>query len=295
MANSYREDAERRYRKGEWAGAETTQPSWFTLGPCGYMAIGLMRRLLAPRPGEFVLDVGGGRGVVLSYLLQDRGAVGVLSDIAFEPLQDYAGMRVAGDAVALPFTDGSFPKVVTSDLLEHLYPQDLPLAFAELARVIAPGGRVVVHTSCYGWSLRRLGARLFGKGQGRLDGYDLQDEHHNRLTIAELVSLAKRAGLTLERAYYYKHFFQPLARMVKTALLGGRGRCGGGGGKAVGLKAVGLKAAGLKAAGLKAAGGLRGRLIRILARGQALFSTLDILFFGRVPGGAVVAGFARNK
>lgn len=143
-------------------------------------------------------------------------------------------MGVACDAVALPFTDGSFPKVVTSDLLEHLYPQDLPLAFAELARVIAPGGRVVVHTSCHGWSLRRLGVRLFGKGQGRLDGYDLQDGHHNRLTIAELVRLAKRAGLTLERVYYYKHLFQPLARMVKTTLLGG-----GGGVVAVGGKGRG--------------------------------------------------------
>jgi SAM-dependent methyltransferase len=280
VANSYRQDAERRYREGEWAGKDLAQPCWFTLGPCGYLAIGLIRLLLAPKGGELVLDVGGGRGVVLSYLLRDGAAVGVLTDIAFDPLGDYPGLRVACDAVALPFTDGSFPKVITSDLLEHLYPRDLPTVFSELSRVVAPGGRVVVHTSCYGWSLRRLGAKLSGKGLGRLDGHDLKDGHHNRLTGAELVHLARAAGLTLERAYYYKHLFQPLARMAKTLLLGGRGQGGGDGGRA---------------RGLKEAGGLRGRLLRLLACSQVLLSSLDVLFFGRIPGGAIVAGFKKKK
>jgi len=55
---------------------------------------------------------------------------------AFRPTQ--------GRLERLPFADGVFDVVVAADVLEHV--PDLPAAVAELARVLAPGGRLVFDT-----------------------------------------------------------------------------------------------------------------------------------------------------
>jgi len=290
----YREEAERRYSEGFWSGGgatqqvslDVTQPVWFLLGPIGYQVVGLLRSLLTPKQGEMVLDVGGGRGVVFDYVLKGSGAVGVLTDIATEPLVDYKGIRLTADGLALPCVDGGFRRVMCSDFLEHLYPKDLPQALDEMARVTTYGGRVVLHTSCWGWYLRRLGAWLFGGGKGRLDRYDLKDGHRNRLTIGELAVLARRSGLVLERAVYYKHLFQPMIRWTKDKLMGR--------GDARLHKKRETGGEGEPPEGLKRSKGIKGMVVRILLRALAVFSALDILLFGKIPGGALVARFRRE-
>ncbi|MGI8776700.1 MAG: class I SAM-dependent methyltransferase [Acidimicrobiales bacterium] len=52
------------------------------------------------------------------------------------------GTAVGGDALALPFPDASFDRVVAAEVLEHL-PDDQG-AMAELARVLRPGGTMAV-------------------------------------------------------------------------------------------------------------------------------------------------------
>ena len=52
-------------------------------------------------------------------------------------VDDFAG-ALRGDATRLPFADGSFDVVITSEVLEHI--QDDVAAIAEMARVLAPGG-----------------------------------------------------------------------------------------------------------------------------------------------------------
>ena len=49
---------------------------------------------------------------------------------------------VQGDALRLPFADGTFDRVIASEVLEHI-PDDAP-AMAELARVLRPGGTMAV-------------------------------------------------------------------------------------------------------------------------------------------------------
>jgi len=49
---------------------------------------------------------------------------------------------VRGDALALPFADGAFDRVIASEVLEHI-PEDAA-AMAELARVLRPGGTMAV-------------------------------------------------------------------------------------------------------------------------------------------------------
>ena len=49
-----------------------------------------------------------------------------------------------GDVCALPLPDGGFDGVVAFSILEHLRPEALPGALAEVHRVLAPGGRFLV-------------------------------------------------------------------------------------------------------------------------------------------------------
>lgn len=49
---------------------------------------------------------------------------------------------VQGDALDLPFEDGSFDRIIAAEVLEHI-PNDAR-AIAELVRVLAPGGRIAV-------------------------------------------------------------------------------------------------------------------------------------------------------
>lgn len=52
------------------------------------------------------------------------------------------GLPVQGDALALPFADGAFDRIIAAEVLEHI-PDDTA-AIAELARVLRPGGRIAV-------------------------------------------------------------------------------------------------------------------------------------------------------
>jgi SAM-dependent methyltransferase len=69
---------------------------------------------------------------------------------------------VQGDALALPFAEGSFDRVIASEVLEHI-PDDRS-AMAELARVLRPGGTMAV-------TVPRLGPEAVN--------WALSDEYHS--------------------------------------------------------------------------------------------------------------------
>lgn len=97
-----------------------------------------------------VLDVGCGGGFLSNDLAQ-RGRQVTGLDIAADALavaraHDPSGRvrYVEGDALALPFDDGSFDAVCAMDLLEHL--ESPGSAIAEASRVLIPGGLFFFHT-----------------------------------------------------------------------------------------------------------------------------------------------------
>lgn len=108
--------------------------------------------LLAPGPGERVLDVGSGPGYLLASVTDAVGATGAAHGLdPSAPMNALATARTAGkpwahvdegDAVALPYPDGSFDAAVVTQVYEYV--ADLPRALAELARVLRPGGRALV-------------------------------------------------------------------------------------------------------------------------------------------------------
>jgi SAM-dependent methyltransferase len=52
------------------------------------------------------------------------------------------GGVVNGDALALPFADGTFDRIIAAEVLEHIWADER--AMAELNRVLRPGGRMAV-------------------------------------------------------------------------------------------------------------------------------------------------------
>jgi len=99
----------------------------------------------APAAGAALLDVACGAGLLAPHLPAGWRHVGVdLSVAALDQARDHAVTPVRADAMRLPFRDGEFGCVVAGECLEHL--ADLPAACAEIARVLAPGGVLVLDT-----------------------------------------------------------------------------------------------------------------------------------------------------
>jgi ubiquinone/menaquinone biosynthesis C-methylase UbiE len=109
--------------------------------------------ILEPQPGERVLEIGPGTGYYTFELAArvDRGQIDVF-DIQQEMLDHV--VRAArergvtnvqpalGDAQSLPYADDSFDAVVLITVLGEIPDQDR--ALREVARVLRPGGRLVV-------------------------------------------------------------------------------------------------------------------------------------------------------
>jgi ubiquinone/menaquinone biosynthesis C-methylase UbiE len=112
-----------------------------------------VRKALGQEPGHYArsLEIGSGTGYFTLNLLR-AGLIGAAtcSDISpgmLETLQANAsrlGLEVdtqPADAERLPFADESFDLVLGHAVLHHI--PDLPRAFAEFERVLAPGGTVL--------------------------------------------------------------------------------------------------------------------------------------------------------
>ena len=115
---------------------------------------GRLLATLAPQPGERLLDVGcgaGGAARVLARIVGPTGAVIGVDNSA--TMIGVAERRAAGlelpvayqvaDGHHLPFADASFDACTSSGAFEVVdYPRRV---LAEMARVVRPGGRVVVN------------------------------------------------------------------------------------------------------------------------------------------------------
>jgi SAM-dependent methyltransferase len=113
-----------------------------------------LRDILAPQPGERILEVGPGTGYYTldaARWVSPGGRVDIL-DLQPQMLEhtlgraDHHGLTnivaARGDAQGLPYADSSFDAAFLTAVLGEIPDQDA--ALGELARVLAPGGRLVV-------------------------------------------------------------------------------------------------------------------------------------------------------
>jgi arsenite methyltransferase len=108
--------------------------------------------LLAAQPGEHVLDIGSGPGFLVASLAEAVGPGGAvrgldqsapMNTVARGVTSPYPWVGIdEGDALALPYPDGAFHAVVSTQVYEYV--ADIPRALAELRRVIRDGGRALV-------------------------------------------------------------------------------------------------------------------------------------------------------
>lgn len=129
-------------QRGGWG---AVAPLYRWQEPLQRRSVTTLLRVLAPLPGEAVLDLGAGTGLVARSL----AGTGVTRLVALEPdpgmitAADNAGWPVVrGDALRVPLADASVDVVIASWLLHVLAPADRAAALGEAARVLRPGGRL---------------------------------------------------------------------------------------------------------------------------------------------------------
>jgi SAM-dependent methyltransferase len=119
------------------------------LDPSRYLELPWALELLDARPGERVLDLASPK--LLAVQLARRGMLVTSVDqleCEIETWRALAGdagvdFRV-GDGRALPFADASFDHATSISVLEHIEGDGAEAALRELARVVKPGGRILV-------------------------------------------------------------------------------------------------------------------------------------------------------
>lgn len=157
---------------------------------------------LAAAPGDTVVDIGCGNGMLTAELARAVGPEGRV--IGVDPsahMRKPAAARcgefdwveiVEGAADALPLADGAADKAVSVQVFEYL--SDIPAAVAETHRVLRPGGRLTIgdiHFDSLAWHSDDP-ARM----QRIIDAWD----HHftERRVPARLPPILRDAGFELE-------------------------------------------------------------------------------------------------
>ncbi|MEK6299769.1 MAG: class I SAM-dependent methyltransferase [Acidobacteriota bacterium] len=149
-----------------------------------------------------VLDAGCGSGAFFTYSWKDRvrflagcdASSGVSRNVSL-------GAGAVANLTNLPFAGSSFDVIFSRYVLEHL---DAPtIVFAEFARVLKPGGKLIVLTPSkyhYVSMLGRLSPHWIHELVGKVRGNRAHDIFPTRFRAnskADIASLAKRAGLVV--------------------------------------------------------------------------------------------------
>ena len=173
----------------------------------------IARTLLTPvlakeaKGARRILDAGCGTGWNLQDLSRFGSTFGVdLSALAVIASQKRGGWVVQGDVLALPYRTASFDVVTSFDVLYHSWISDDAHAVRELARVLKPGGFMLLKAPAL--------KILWG-------AHDEAVHSRHRYTRTELEGLLGPAGLTLIRSTYANSLLFPvlLARRFLDRLL----------------------------------------------------------------------------
>jgi len=146
-----------------------------------------------------VLDLGGGAGNMAHHLAHYGEVTSIEYNPRPIPIAQQRGVTTAqGSGDALPFPDAAFDLVALLDTVEHI-PDELGV-FAECARVLKPGGVLLVTVPAYMW----------------LWSYnDEINAHQRRYTVDELRLKLELSGLRVSRISYNNFFLFPAVAGVR--------------------------------------------------------------------------------
>jgi SAM-dependent methyltransferase len=163
------------------------------------IALRLLRRTLPATPSR-ILEAGCGTGHFALRVAREFRCRMDLADLAREGL-DYARANgldrlVRADIRALPLADAQYDCVLSLDVLIHLERGTERVAVAELARMLRPGGLLMIRVA----ALDALRSRHSEFTQER-----------QRFTKSKLLRLARANGLEPVRCTYLNSFLLPVA------------------------------------------------------------------------------------
>jgi SAM-dependent methyltransferase len=190
---------------------EAEERQWWYAGQRGVAAALVGPWARARGGGLRLLDAGCGTGFNLLALAPLGSALGI--DLSAEAIRFCRERRVRalrGSVLRLPFADAAFDAVTSFDVIYHDWVSDDRAAVAEMARVLRPGGALLV----------RVPALEALRG-----AHDAEVLTRRRYTRGELLTLLEGCGLEVVRATYCNSLLLPLlfARRTLDRLLGREG------------------------------------------------------------------------
>lgn len=177
---------------------------------------------LAVRSGDIALDAGCGFGRH-SLEFVSRGAIVYSMDMDMESLRktrfaltemrkrlDRGTMRYfvnSGDALNLPFKDGSFDRIICSEVMEHVVDDDL--ACRELSRVLKKNGRIAITVPTF-FSEQIYDVLTY-------EYYTSPGGHIRRYLPGELADMMRRNGLEVY-GIGFMHSFHTIWWMIRSVV-----------------------------------------------------------------------------
>lgn len=154
-------------------------------------------RSLAALPGELVLDAGCGTGLTTRRLVA-AGCRAVALDMSVESLRRLRGrvgdtevQLVQGDLTEMPFASNSFDRILCANAIQQVERDDRRQACVrELARVLRPGGRLVLTVQQHSIPRRNAGWVKEGASGDRI-------RYIFRFTHSELADVVENEVLDL--------------------------------------------------------------------------------------------------
>ncbi len=179
------------------------------------------------RRGDVMLDAGCGSGRVFQYAFDERQRPAriVVVDMTDEPRGNRnIDAAARAELAALPFRDAAFDVAVSSHVAEHLTQPER--VFGELARVVRPGGRLLVLTPNRWHYVTASSALLphrfhvsFNRWRG-VDAHDIFPTVYRANTARRLRALYEDAGFEVEHLYQFETEPEYLAFSTVTYKLG---------------------------------------------------------------------------
>ncbi|WP_400770104.1 class I SAM-dependent methyltransferase [Methylosinus sporium] len=162
-------------------------------------------------PGQSLLDIGCGKGGMLIHAALNFGArgVGVTNSVAHHArAQENAAKYGVSDRVRFILGDyreieGSFDRIVSVGMLEHVRAKDYPAYFGAIERLLAPKGRGLVHVIGCNTAINRhdpfIQKYVFpGSDTPKLSAMTTELEK-NCLAILDVENMARHYAVTLRR------------------------------------------------------------------------------------------------
>lgn len=175
---------------------------WYFHGLRDLVTDHLARRFRG-RAGLAVLDTGCGTGKLLETLGEYRPHGLEYSADAIPWLRRRGLDKVVRASICeMPYRDGAFDLVLCMDVLPCVAAPGDATAVREIARVLKPGGTLLVHAAAYNF--------LYSH-------HDQATHTRQRYTRGRLLDLVFHAGLRVETISYHNTVLFPLAAVVRCA------------------------------------------------------------------------------